>query len=153
MQEDDFQKPSQKMFAADVLILASSVYSLSVCAQAKALFNRCHVFWSQKCVLHSFREPAGKKISLFVAQQPVSPAVASSITPSRLPGSPLTSLASNRNTQCLSASMILIRRPTSWKIPRWSPGPKKLPPPWWHPSRDYDTHHCNQWKPPQTRKH
>ena len=67
IQEDDFQNLSQKILAADVLILASPVYSLSVCAQAKALIDRCQVFWSQKYVLHSFKEPQGKKIGLFIA--------------------------------------------------------------------------------------
>ena len=67
IQEDDFQPLAQKILAADILILASPVYSLSVCAQAKALIDRCQVFWSQKYVLHTFAEPAGKKIGLFIA--------------------------------------------------------------------------------------
>lgn len=67
IQEDDFQELAKKILAADVLILASPVYSLSVCAQAKALIDRCQVFWSQKYVLHTFRESSGKKLGLFIA--------------------------------------------------------------------------------------
>lgn len=67
IQEDDFQSLSQKILDADVLILATPVYSLSVCAQAKALIDRCQVFWSRKYVLHTFEEPAGTKLGLFIA--------------------------------------------------------------------------------------
>lgn len=67
IQEDDFQSLSQKILDADVLILATPVYSLSVCAQAKALIDRCQVFWSQKYVLHTFAESAGTKLGLFIA--------------------------------------------------------------------------------------
>lgn len=65
--EDDFQPLAEKILAADVLILASPVYSLSVCAQAKVLIDRCQVFWSRKYVLHTFTEPSGKKLGLFIA--------------------------------------------------------------------------------------
>lgn len=65
--EDDFQPLAEKILAADVLILASPVYSMSVCAQAKVLIDRCQVFWSRKYVLHTFTEPAGKKLGLFIA--------------------------------------------------------------------------------------
>ncbi|MDU9375943.1 FMN-dependent NADH-azoreductase [Methanocorpusculaceae archaeon Sp1] len=67
IQEDDFQDLSQKILAADVLVLASPVYSMSVCSQAKALIDRCQVFWSRKYVLHTFEEPKGKKTGLFIA--------------------------------------------------------------------------------------
>ena len=67
VQEDDFQALSQKILDADVLILATPVYSMSVCAQAKALIDRCQVFWSRKYVLHTFEEPAGNKLGLFIA--------------------------------------------------------------------------------------
>ncbi|MDV0443052.1 flavodoxin family protein [Methanorbis rubei] len=67
IQEDDFQGLSEKILAADVLIFASPVYSMSVCSQAKALIDRCQVFWSRKYVLHTFEEPKGKKVGLFIA--------------------------------------------------------------------------------------
>lgn len=67
IQVDDFQPLSEKIRNADVLILASPVYSLSVCAQAKALIDRCQVFWSQKYVLKTFELPAGRHFGMFVA--------------------------------------------------------------------------------------
>ncbi|MCZ0861648.1 flavodoxin family protein [Methanocorpusculum vombati] len=67
IQEDDFQPLAQKILDADVLILATPVYSMSVCAQSKALIDRCQVFWSRKYVLHTFEEPAGTKLGLFIA--------------------------------------------------------------------------------------
>ena len=67
IQEDDFQGLAAKIRAADVLILASPVYSLSVCAQAKALIDRCHVFWSQKYVLKTFTTHPGRRFGMFLA--------------------------------------------------------------------------------------
>lgn len=89
IQEDDFQSLSQKILDADVLILATPVYSLSVCAQAKALIDRCQVFWSRKYVLHTFEEPAGIKLGLFIAIAG-RPATTSLIIPYRSHASSLT---------------------------------------------------------------
>lgn len=66
IQKDDFSAVAEKIRLCDVLILASPVYSMSVCAQAKALIDRCQVFWSEKYVLKSFKCGAGK-VGLFIS--------------------------------------------------------------------------------------
>ncbi len=66
IQKDDFIPLSEKIKTCDILVFASPVYSLSVCAQAKALIDRCQVFWAQKYVLHTFKKPVGK-CGVFIA--------------------------------------------------------------------------------------
>lgn len=67
VQKDDYQETAEKIRSADAVIFASPVYSLSLCAQAKALIDRCQVFWSQKFVLHTFTVPHEERVGLFIA--------------------------------------------------------------------------------------
>ena len=67
VQKDDYQALAAKIRACDVLIFASPVYSMSVCAQAKVLIDRCQVFWSQKYVLKNLPKVAGKKYGMFIS--------------------------------------------------------------------------------------
>lgn len=66
IQKDDFAQLSEKLERCDVLIFASPVYAMSVCAQAKSLIDRCQVFWSRKYVLKTFTGGAGK-VGLFIS--------------------------------------------------------------------------------------
>jgi hypothetical protein len=49
--KDDMQQIYQKLLAADRLILAAPIFSMSLNAQAKALIDRSQRFWSTKFVL------------------------------------------------------------------------------------------------------
>ena len=48
---DDMQPIYTKLADADWLILASPIYFMAHCAQAKALIDRCQVFWARKHLL------------------------------------------------------------------------------------------------------
>ncbi|ABN07838.1 NADPH-dependent FMN reductase [Methanocorpusculum labreanum Z] len=65
--QDDFAELGEKIRACDLLVFASPVYSMSVCAQAKILIDRCQVFWSRKYVLHDLPKPEGKKFAMFIS--------------------------------------------------------------------------------------
>jgi len=65
--EDDFAALGEKIRACDLLVFASPVYSMSVCAQAKMLIDRCQVFWSRKYILHDLPKPEGKKFGMFIS--------------------------------------------------------------------------------------
>jgi len=49
--EDDYQMLSSKMLEADRLIFATPIFFMAVCAQAKALIDRCQCLWAHKYVL------------------------------------------------------------------------------------------------------
>ena len=49
--EDDYQILSSKMLEADRLIFATPIFFMAVCAQAKALIDRCQCLWAHKYVL------------------------------------------------------------------------------------------------------
>jgi len=49
--EDDFQIILQKMLDADRLIFATPIFFMTVCAQAKALIDRCQCLWANKHIL------------------------------------------------------------------------------------------------------
>jgi multimeric flavodoxin WrbA len=49
--EDDYQMLSSKMLEADRLIFATPIFFMTVCAQAKALIDRCQCLWAHKYVL------------------------------------------------------------------------------------------------------
>ena len=49
--EDDHQMLSSKMLEADRLIFATPIFFMTVCAQAKALIDRCQCLWAHKYVL------------------------------------------------------------------------------------------------------
>ena len=49
--KDDMQQLYPKLLAADWLILASPIYFMAHCAQAKLFIDRCQTFWSRKYIL------------------------------------------------------------------------------------------------------
>ncbi|MBW8041541.1 MAG: flavodoxin family protein [Planctomycetes bacterium] len=49
--EDDYQMLSSKMLEADRLILATPIFFMTFCAQAKTLIDRCQCLWAHKYVL------------------------------------------------------------------------------------------------------
>jgi len=49
--EDDFQLILQKMLDTDRLIFATPIFFMTVCAQAKALIDRCQCLWANKHIL------------------------------------------------------------------------------------------------------
>jgi multimeric flavodoxin WrbA len=49
--KDDFHIISAKMLDADRLIFATPIFFMTVCAQAKALIDRCQCLWAHKYVL------------------------------------------------------------------------------------------------------
>jgi len=49
--DDDYQMLSSKMLEADRLIFATPIFFMTVCAQAKALIDRCQCLWARKYVL------------------------------------------------------------------------------------------------------
>ena len=51
IQKDAFLPLMEKMLSCDVLVMASPVYALSVCAQAKTAIDRCQALWARKYLL------------------------------------------------------------------------------------------------------
>jgi len=49
--KDDYHTLSAKMLDADRLIFATPIFFMAVCAQAKALIDRCQCLWAHKYVL------------------------------------------------------------------------------------------------------
>ncbi|MFZ0034427.1 MAG: flavodoxin family protein [Sedimentisphaerales bacterium] len=49
--KDDYHVISAKMLDADRLIFATPIFFMTVCAQAKALIDRCQCLWAHKYVL------------------------------------------------------------------------------------------------------
>ena len=49
--QDDMQKLYPKLLDADWLILASPIYFMAHCAQAKLLIDRCQAFWARRYIL------------------------------------------------------------------------------------------------------
>jgi multimeric flavodoxin WrbA len=49
--EDDYRMISAKMLESDRLIFATPIFFMTVCAQAKALIDRCQCLWAHKYVL------------------------------------------------------------------------------------------------------
>lgn len=58
--EDDYQMLSSKMLEADRLIFATPIFFMTVCAQAKALIDRCQCLWSRKYVLKQPLQTTGR---------------------------------------------------------------------------------------------
>ena len=50
--QDDMQPLYSKLIEADWLILASPIYFMAHCAQAKILIDRCQIFWAYKHMHH-----------------------------------------------------------------------------------------------------
>jgi len=57
--KDDYQQLLQKMLDADRLILATPVFFMSVCAQAKMLIDRGQCLWAAKYILK--KSPVGER--------------------------------------------------------------------------------------------
>jgi multimeric flavodoxin WrbA len=64
---DDFQTVLAKMLRADRLILATPIFFMSVCAQAKILIDRCQCLWARKYLLKSPVAPKGEFSRLAMA--------------------------------------------------------------------------------------
>ncbi|MGB2808817.1 MAG: flavodoxin family protein [Sedimentisphaerales bacterium] len=58
--EDDYQMLSSKMLESDRLIFATPIFFMTVCAQAKALIDRCQCLWAHKYVLKKPLITAGR---------------------------------------------------------------------------------------------
>lgn len=70
VQDDDMTWVLEKIAAADCVILASPIFCLGICAQAKALVDRTQVFRSRKFVLHlpvAPPEKKGKRRGVFIS--------------------------------------------------------------------------------------
>ncbi len=66
IQKDAFIPLMEKMIACDVLVFASPVYALSVCAQAKMAIDRCQALWARKYLLHTDKKTPEKR-GVFIA--------------------------------------------------------------------------------------
>ena len=56
---DDMQSLYPKLAEADWLVLASPIYFMAHCAQAKLFIDRCQVFWSRKPGVRTWRSASG----------------------------------------------------------------------------------------------
>ena len=59
--KDDFDGVLDRLLAADRLIVATPVFFMAVCAQAKLLIDRCQCLWSRKYLLKQPLFPAGPR--------------------------------------------------------------------------------------------
>lgn len=70
LQKDAFLPLMEKILSCDVLVMASPVYALSVCAQAKVLIDRCQALWARKYVLGTISaQPEKRGVFLATAGQ------------------------------------------------------------------------------------
>ena len=70
VQHDYMDYVHDRIIAADCIILASPIYCMGLCAQAKALVDRAQVFRSRKYVLHLPIVPPerkGKRVGIFLS--------------------------------------------------------------------------------------
>jgi multimeric flavodoxin WrbA len=59
--EDDYPIVMQKMLLCDRLILATPIFFMTVCSQAKILIDRCQCLWARKYILKKpLAETAGR---------------------------------------------------------------------------------------------
>ncbi len=67
--KDDMQTLYQKILESDVLVLASPIYFMAHCAQAKLFIDRCQVFWARRYVLKQELTPAAqpRRRGIFIA--------------------------------------------------------------------------------------
>ena len=65
MEDDDLHWVLEKIIDADIVVMASPVYCMGMCAQAKALVDRMQVLRSRKYVLHLPIAPAEKQDKRF----------------------------------------------------------------------------------------
>ena len=66
IQKDAFIPLMDKMLECDVLVFASPVYALSVCAQAKMFIDRCQALWARKFLLKTVSADDNKR-GVFIA--------------------------------------------------------------------------------------
>jgi FMN-dependent NADH-azoreductase len=69
-EDDDLNRVLDEIVAADCVILASPIYCMGLCAQAKALVDRVQVFRSRKYVLKlpvAPPERKGKRLGIFLS--------------------------------------------------------------------------------------
>ena len=59
--QDDYQSISQKMIAADRLIVATPIFFMAVSSQCKMLIDRCQCLWAHKYVLKKFLINSGNR--------------------------------------------------------------------------------------------
>jgi len=64
---DDMQLLYPKVTEADGLVLASPIYFMAHCAQAKLFIDRCQVFWARKYVLRQAPPSATSRRGVFLA--------------------------------------------------------------------------------------
>ncbi|MBN1194068.1 MAG: flavodoxin family protein [Methanomicrobiaceae archaeon] len=70
IQEDDLPRVLESIIEADCIILASPIFCMGICAQAKALVDRMQVFRSRKYVLKlpvAPPERKGKRLGAFLS--------------------------------------------------------------------------------------
>ncbi len=71
VQRDSMQGIYNHLASADVVVLAAPIFSMHVCAQAKALIDRCQRFWALKYVLkrHLVEDPEkrSRRRGLFIS--------------------------------------------------------------------------------------
>jgi len=66
--QDDMQGLYPKLARADHLILASPIYFMAHCAQAKLLIDRCQLFWAlRRCHQHQPQRDPSQRRTLFIA--------------------------------------------------------------------------------------
>ncbi|MDT8357825.1 MAG: flavodoxin family protein [Methanomicrobiaceae archaeon] len=68
--DDDLNRVLDEVIEADIVVLASPIFCLGLCAQAKALVDRSQVFRSRKYVLKQPVVPPGRKdkrLGIFVS--------------------------------------------------------------------------------------
>jgi len=58
--DDDMKQLYPRLREADWLILASPIYFMAHCAQAKLAIDRCQVFWASRYVRHERLQQAGR---------------------------------------------------------------------------------------------
>ena len=70
MEDDDLHWVLEKIIEADIVVMATPVYCMGMCAQAKALVDRMQVLRSRKYILHLPIVPAerqGKRLGVFLS--------------------------------------------------------------------------------------
>ncbi len=73
IQKDAFIPLMEKLASCDVLVFASPVYAMSVCAQAKMAIDRCQALWARKYLLKTaVKMPEKRGVFIATAGQTMS---------------------------------------------------------------------------------
>jgi multimeric flavodoxin WrbA len=59
--DDDMGPIYDALDNSDIILLASPIYFCSVCAQAKAMIDRCQPYWARKYELKTFQPKPGRR--------------------------------------------------------------------------------------------